>query len=134
MKIIPPSSSYSTVSLHEYPLPERNARPVYAIAHKCNDQYDVVQAIHRGFNAIECDLKYDKKSEIMYVNHDDASGMSLEKWLDDTKEVMDSHPTDFALIFLIASSSPTWEAIKVRKFSHRPEKSSEASSRAAPLR
>jgi hypothetical protein len=99
MKIIPPSSSYSTVSLHEYPLPERNARPVYAIAHKCNDQYDVVQAIHRGFNAIECDLKYDKKSEIMYVNHDDASGMSLEKWLDDTKEVMDSHPTDFALIF-----------------------------------
>ena len=35
----------------------------------------------------------------MYVNHDDASGMSLEKWLDDTKEVMDSHPTDFALIF-----------------------------------
>ena len=43
MKIIPPSSSYSTVSLHEYPLPERNARPVYAIAHKCNDQYDVVK-------------------------------------------------------------------------------------------
>ena len=65
----------------------------------------------------------------MYVNHDDASGMSLEKWLDDTKEVMDSHPTDFALIFLIASSSPTWEAIKVRKFSHRPEKSSEALAR-----
>ena len=66
----------------------------------------------------------------MYVNHDDASGMSLEKWLDDTKEVMDSHPTDFALIFdckFVADLGGD----KVRKFSHRPEKSSEASSRAA---
>ncbi|MDC6133930.1 hypothetical protein [Burkholderia gladioli] len=98
MRIIPPKTSDASVSLQGYPFPESNARPVYAIAHKCNDKYDVALSIHSGCNAIECDLKYDSEGETMYVSHDHASGFSLEAWLDDTKEVMNSYPNEFDLI------------------------------------
>lgn len=99
MRIAPGRSSSGTVALQGYPLPENNARPVYAIAHKCNNKNNVAHAIHCGFNAIECDLKYDEKNEIMYVSHDEASGYKLEEWLDETKEVMNSYQTEFALMF-----------------------------------
>lgn len=98
MHIIPPKSSPDSTPLKGYQFPAEDARPVYAIGHKCNDKYDVGLAIYSGCNAIECDLSYNDKRETMYVNHDKAEGFSLEAWLDDTKAVMDLYQTEFALI------------------------------------
>ena len=35
------------------------ARPVYVIAHRCNDIEDIGKALRKGANSIECDVRID---------------------------------------------------------------------------
>lgn len=103
IRITTPTST-KEFDLQGYPFPSPDARPVYAIAHKCNRTHDVAHAIHLGYNAIECDLEYDKKNRIMRVNHtimkalNIGPGLEFDAWLDQTKEVLDLYPNEFDLI------------------------------------
>ncbi|HDR9800637.1 MULTISPECIES: hypothetical protein [Burkholderia] len=103
IRITTPSST-ECFALQGYPLPSDDARPVYAIAHKCNRTHDVAHAIHLGYNAVECDLEYDKKSGVMHVNHTTIEalnigpGLKLDEWLDQAKEILDLYPDEFNLI------------------------------------
>ena len=77
-------------------------RPVYLIAHRCNDPKTIETAIKSGCNAVECDLNYDKfissNKEKVYVDHEGAPTTTLTEWLEKAKIVAIQEPEKFALI------------------------------------
>ncbi|OYE03039.1 hypothetical protein [Nostoc sp. 'Peltigera membranacea cyanobiont' 232] len=78
-----------------------NLRPVYLIAHRCNDPKTIETAIQSGCNAVECDLSYDKSNinyEKVYVDHDGYPTTTLTEWLEKAKIVANQEPEKFALI------------------------------------
>lgn len=76
----------------------RKARPVYLIGHRLNDPEDIGKGLAKGCNAIECDLKYDKDREQIFVNHDFETGDKFEDWLEQAKRLKDVYGEKFALI------------------------------------
>lgn len=80
--------------------PKERQRPVYLIAHRCNDPEDIEKALSQGANAIECDLRWDAANNYWKVDHDILADWStkLSDWLDAAKKAADKHGDKFALI------------------------------------
>jgi glycerophosphoryl diester phosphodiesterase len=120
MDVLCPGSSDCTVSLssqHKNEAP--GARPIYVIAHRCNDTEDIGRAISQGANAVECDLQYDEATRQIFVNHDFAAGTSLFEWLNHAKLIADGYGDLFALIIFdvkfAADRDPTVSGIILRE-------------------
>lgn len=97
MQAMCPESSNCTVRLSSEVI-HNGPRPVYVIAHRCNDSEDIGRAISQGCNALECDLQYNSTSKEVFVNHDSPTGNNLSKWLNNAKTIIGIYPTQFSLI------------------------------------
>jgi hypothetical protein len=124
LEIICPKSSRCKVSLNSSPVPLKNTRPVYVVAHRCNDYGEVGLAISGGCNAVECDLQYNEKSKEVFVNHDLPIGTTLDEWIKNAKEIKDLYPNRFSLIIFDCKFANSLEDnvnadifLKVRKIS-----------------
>jgi glycerophosphoryl diester phosphodiesterase len=99
MEVQCPGSSHCTVTLTSRPKKESpTARPIYVIAHRCNDPEDIGRAVSQGANAIECDLQYDATTGQIFVNHDYAIGTNIFEWLNHAKRIAHLYGDKFALI------------------------------------
>ncbi|MEM9452596.1 MAG: DUF4157 domain-containing protein [Myxococcota bacterium] len=80
---------------------ESQRRPVYLIAHHCNQLADIEQSLSSGANAIECDLCY--SGGIWYVEHQAStisqSSVKLVDWLVKAKSAASANK-NFALLYL----------------------------------
>lgn len=70
-------------------------RPIYLIAHRCNDPADIRDALQKGANSIECDVRRD------VVDHDGRFPWStrLSDWLDAAAKASVEFGDRFAMIY-----------------------------------
>lgn len=77
-------------------------QPFYLIAHRCNSSDKVEEALIKGANAIECDLRYNDQRNVIVVNHDVSlfyERDNLAAYLDKVKELANIHNHLSLLIF-----------------------------------
>jgi len=98
-----------------------NKRPVYAIAHMCNDKHMLIKAVDLGANAIECDIKIENPQAVdeepykFTVHHGPYPiieyGMistPIHEYLKDLKSLMPS----LAMVMFDCKDSPGIDYIK----------------------
>lgn len=78
-------------------------RPIYVLAHRCNNPEYISQALAQGVNAIECDVRYGSTlfgDDDWYVDHDGVFAWSteLKEWLDGAATAAGKYGNQFALI------------------------------------
>lgn len=81
-------------------------RPFYLVAHRVNDYQDIPEAIRRGANAIECDVREG------VVDHDTTWGAPtrLKTWLVAASNAADKYP-ELALIYFDVKEAQALEQI-----------------------
>src|SRR5262249_58412444 len=73
-------------------------RPLYVIAHRCNDPEKVTAAVAAGANAIECDPRWGRVTVFAkrnwFIDHDGVYAWStrLDPWLDAVAAAAKKHP------------------------------------------
>jgi len=72
-------------------------KPIYIIDHKCNNTDEIDEAILRGANAVECDVRY--RNGIFYADHDHVWNTRLDDWLNAAEIVADKYGGAFALVY-----------------------------------
>lgn len=77
-------------------------RPLYLIAHHCNEKQEIRQSIDAGANAIECDitfeLDYSRGWCVSHSKKPDSDNPSLAEWLIEAKAVADDNKDYFTTI------------------------------------
>jgi hypothetical protein len=109
----------SLVKILDWPVPEMYRRPFYLIAHEVNDPMDIEKVLYDGANGCEIDVNFDVKSKIWYVNHDEASGVSVTEWFSRARELV------LPLVVVdVKTPCPGWQLmllldqIRMTKFRH----------------
>lgn len=76
-------------------------RPLYLIAHRCNNKGDITNALALGANAFECDVRYGEKDNDWCVNHDayrPKVSIRLCEWLEEAYNIDDKGQMCFLLL------------------------------------
>jgi len=78
---------FALSSKRQYKIAPGSHGPKYIVSHKCNSVGMMTKSLENGANGIECDVRFDKKSQAWYVDHDGAFPWStkLLDWLEEAK-------------------------------------------------
>jgi len=71
-------------------------RPVWIIAHRCNDIRDIAVAVRKGANAIECDVMSSGNDFVVRHGSIDFEVPSLANWL----KALTKHARDFHILYI----------------------------------
>ncbi len=83
--------------------PYHAKRPIYLIAHRCNNSKDIHNALQSGANAVECDIRCDAPGNDWIVHHDGyfpERSLSLRTWLSEAAAAAKVFKDRFCLIYL----------------------------------
>lgn len=100
--------------------PPQNLRPIYVIAHRCNDLDKIQQALDSGANAIECDVRLNGDKTIWYVNHDIPAGAKLPDWLDRARGAAANYGDQFALIIFDIKTPEKLDTLRAQVRAYLP--------------
>ncbi len=97
--------------------PKVAARPLYVVAHRCNSPSLLTDALNRGANAIEFDVRYGKPvagaDPAWFVEHDFANvgSTKLSDWLDAARTLAERNP-HWALLYVDIKTAERLDELK----------------------
>ncbi|MBC7891196.1 MAG: hypothetical protein H7Y12_03200 [Sphingobacteriaceae bacterium] len=97
--------------------PRVAVRPLYVVAHRCNSPSLLTDALNRGANAIEFDVRYGKPvagaDPAWYVEHDFANvgSTKLSDWLDAARPLAERTP-HWALLYVDIKTAERLDELK----------------------